>query len=306
MGDPAVKETEALEVQRPEHSLMRPVVSPGHLVEVHKEVATLIANALERGRDYGTIPGAGDKPTLLKPGAERLSIAFGTFPRYSIVASEIDHDRETEWIKRKKKWRNREFDGWEEERGSSLGLYRYVVRCELVRRADGAIVGDGLGSASTLESKYIDRPRDCENTVLKMAEKRALVAAVLNAFGLSDRFTQDVEDGDGHEDPQSSGRQAKGGKSGSKKPAGRRDEGPTPDQVALIDEWIARDDLPEKLRGWLRTRLADQALTRELAAGIIEKTRRDYPATREQEAQPVEGEPPPMDDSDAPEPGSRG
>ena len=185
-------------VQRPATALVRPAANPAVMVEVHKEVTQLIRECLEDGRDYGKIPGAGDKPTLLKPGAERLAIAFGTFPRYEIVQQEIDHDREVTWIKRKKKWRNqfkgdREFT-WEEERGTSLGLYRYVVRCTLVRREDGAVVAEGIGSCSTMESKYIDRPRDCENTALKMAEKRGFIAAALNGFGLSDRFTQDVED----------------------------------------------------------------------------------------------------------------
>ena len=80
--------------------------------------------------------------------------------------------------------------------GKSLGLYRYVIKCYIKDHSEKTI-GSGIGSCSTLESKYIDRPRDMENTVLKMAQKRALVAATLNAFGLSDRFTQDmVEDED--------------------------------------------------------------------------------------------------------------
>jgi hypothetical protein len=184
---------------RPQTSaLVRPVVQPAALIEVHKEVTALITQCLEKGRDYGVIPGTGDKPTLLKPGAERLAIAFGAFPRYENVMEDVDHDRAVTWTKRKKIWRNqfkgdREFT-WQQESGTSLGLYRYVVRCTLVRREDGATIAEGIGSCSTMESKYIDRPRDNENTVLKMAQKRALIAATLNGFGLSDRFTQDVED----------------------------------------------------------------------------------------------------------------
>lgn len=179
-------------------ALIRPVATPMALMELHKEIATVIGSILQEGIDYGKIPGAGDKAALFKAGAERVCFAFGCAVKYEVVQREIEHDRSVPWTKRKKLWRNqfkgdREFT-WQEEAGASLGLYRYEIRCQLVRREDGAIVAEGLGSCSTMESKYIDRPRDCENTVLKMAQKRAMVAAVLNGFGLSDRFTQDVED----------------------------------------------------------------------------------------------------------------
>jgi len=179
-------------------ALVRPVATPAALIEAHKAVSELIEKALEKGKDFGVIPGTGDKPTLLKPGAERLCIAFGSYPDYEVISQEIDHDRPVTWSKRKKVWRNahrgdREFT-WQQETGESAGLYRYVVRCQIVSRGNGAILGVGIGACSTMESKYVDRPRECENTVAKMAQKRALVAATLNAFGLSDRFTQDVED----------------------------------------------------------------------------------------------------------------
>lgn len=169
-------------------ALMRPIARPAEFVEAHKEAAALIRDALEQGRDYGRIPGAGNKPALLKPGAERLALAFGCRADYEIVQGEVDHNRDNKY--QDKSGRER----------TSFGLYRYVVRCVLTRH-DGAEVGSGLATCSSLESKYISRPRDCENTVLKMAEKRALVAAVLGAFGLSDRFTQDIEDMENDEEP---------------------------------------------------------------------------------------------------------
>lgn len=164
---------------------LRPVVSPAALIEAHKEAADVLRSALEDGRDYGAIPGAGPKKVLLKPGAERLCVAFGLQPVYSLLSSETDHDREVTFNDRK--------------RGSSTstGLYRYVVKCQLTR--DGVVVGEGIGSCSTMEQKYVSRPRDSENTVLKMAKKRALVDAVLGTLSLSDRFTQDV--GDDEVDP---------------------------------------------------------------------------------------------------------
>lgn len=175
-------------------ALMRPIVRTADLLDLHKEVTEMCRVALVEGVDYGTIPGTerSGKKALLKAGAERLSVAFGVFPRYSVVSSEVDHDRETAYVKRKKIWtKGSNRPTFEEGPGVSLGLYRYVVRCELVARATGQVVADSIASCSSLESKYIDRPRDCENTVIKMAQKRAFVSATLNGFGLSDRFTLD-------------------------------------------------------------------------------------------------------------------
>lgn len=169
-----------------QRGLLRPIARPEQMIEVHKEAAELIRAALEQGRDYGVIPGTGNKATLLKPGAERLCVAFGLSPRLEIVEREIDHDRAVEWSTRN-------------GRGTSRGLYRYVVRCALLR--DGYEAGSGLGACSTMESKYVRDPRAAENTALKMASKRALVAAVLSTLALSDRFTQDIEDHDHQEAP---------------------------------------------------------------------------------------------------------
>jgi hypothetical protein len=188
-------------------ALLRPIAALEEILESQKAVAEVIARALVNGQDYGIIPGTSrrgrdgketGKPTLLKPGAERVLLTFGCYPDYKILASEADHSREVQWVKKTKKYRNRTRDDkewdWIEEHGTSLGLYRYVVKCDVVQRSTGEIIGSGIGVCSTLESKYVDRPRDLENTVLKMAEKRGLVAAVLNTFGLSDRFSQDLED----------------------------------------------------------------------------------------------------------------
>jgi len=181
------------EVPRPV-TMLRPIAEPAGIIEAQETTRTLIQKALSKGRDYGLIPGTGDKPTLLKPGAERIVLAFGCFARFSIVTQEVEHDRIVNWVKRQKQWRGKQFLGWKEEAGVSLGLYRYVVLCEIVLRETGAVVGSCVASCSTMESKYVERPRDSENTVLKMAEKRALVGATLVTFGLSDQFTQDLDE----------------------------------------------------------------------------------------------------------------
>jgi hypothetical protein len=179
-------------------ALLRPIAAPKEIIEAQNEARAMVHEALVDGRDFGKIPGT-DKATMLKPGAERVALGFGCYyGTAEILESQIDHDREVRYVKKKKVWNNA-FKGDKsytnvEEPGTSLGLYRYVVRVPIVERATGQVVGSGAGSCSSMESKYIDRPRDCENTVLKMSYKRAMVAACLTTFGLSDEFTQDVED----------------------------------------------------------------------------------------------------------------
>lgn len=227
---------ELTQIQTAQPAMLRPVAQVQALADIHREIAEVVASILEEDLDYGPIPGTGTKPSLLKPGAERLAAAFGMAPSYRVVESEVDHDRPVTFSSRKwcdadpplradgkqddelvtqlrnsnrgrfQKRGERSGGGviwqWqvaEVEEGESLGLYRYVVECVLTARATGEVVGAALGSCSTMETRYIRTPRDCENTVLKMASKRALVAAVLNTLSLSSRFTQDLEDSAGYE-----------------------------------------------------------------------------------------------------------
>jgi len=185
----------ALAVREAVGGLLQPVARVAEVIEAQEAVRELVARALKSGRDYMRIPGT-EKDTLLQPGAERMFAAFGCQAEFTVVEREVDHDRPVKYVKRSWEWHPTERGKkiWSEEPGESVGLYRYVVRCDLVHRATGVIVGTGIGSCSTMESKYIDRPRDLENTVLKMAKKRAMVDAVLTTFGLHDQFTQDVED----------------------------------------------------------------------------------------------------------------
>jgi hypothetical protein len=163
-----VLEVKSLTTSRPK--AMRSL-EPQDFMNFNSDLTSVITNNLKAGTN---------KPSLMKAGAERILKSFGCTARYELIVSEVDHFKEVKWEKRDKS-------------GTSIGLYRYTIKCEIVSQ-NGSVVGDCLGSCSTLESKYIDRPRDMENVVLKMAQKRALVGATLNAFSISDRFTQDVED----------------------------------------------------------------------------------------------------------------
>lgn len=196
--DEATPGTAVAMVNRSKPTLLRPIATPQEVMAVQQEQRAFIKAALVEGKHYGTFPGV-DKKSLFKAGAEVTCAGFGLMPRYRIVEKEVDHARETPWRKVKNKYRwegneKKEKIGEEITEGFSLGLYRYVVECELVNRETGEVVGSAIGSCSTMESKYIDRPRDSENTILQMAEKRAFVASTRTTFGLTDEFTQDIED----------------------------------------------------------------------------------------------------------------
>jgi hypothetical protein len=185
-------------------------------------IQEIMKSVMHLDEHFGTIPGT-KKPSLYKPGAEKLSLVFRLRPEYEIRRSEL-----------------------------SNGHREYEVVCTLYHIPTGQSVGQGVGSATTMEGKYRfrggekestgrkvpteywnlkkadkmkeataliggpgfsvgkfdeqweickhgekmehDNPADYYNTILKMAKKRAHVDAILTATAASDIFTQDVED----------------------------------------------------------------------------------------------------------------
>jgi hypothetical protein len=74
-------------------------------------------------------------------------------------------------------------------------LFHYHYRCSLYR--GGEMVGSGDGCCNSMEVKYQKQKHriyDLTNTICKIAQKRALVAAVLSSCGASEFFTQDLDD----------------------------------------------------------------------------------------------------------------
>ena len=190
-------------------------------------IQEVMAKVMVEGQHYGKIPGCGDKPTLLKPGAEKLSMTFRLRP---IIDNAQDIQIEQ----------------------LINGHINVRVYCHILS-ASGIELATGIGSCSSMESKFRYRggekkgtgqtvPKEywnlkkegktkeaqefiggqgfapgkidgewqiCEmgakmenpdiadvyNTVLKMAKKRAYVDGILSATGASDIFTQDIEDG---------------------------------------------------------------------------------------------------------------
>lgn len=131
---------------------------------------TVIQQAVKPGHDIGIIPGT-NKPTLLKPGAEKIVMMMGLSSRYEIMDKVEDYDK---------------------------GFFSYNVKCVLSR--NDYDICEGVGNCNSRESKYVKAdPYSIANTILKMAKKRAYVDAALSVASLSDIFTQDLEDMEGLE-----------------------------------------------------------------------------------------------------------
>ena len=162
------------------------------------QVQAAVQKSLKSGHDYDTIPGTG-KPTLLKPGAEKILMMFGLTSEYEFLDKIEDYDK---------------------------GIFAYTMKCILSR--NGQKITEGVGSCNSKEDKYRwrwykeeDVPAGVDkdslksktnrwgkteykleneeiysqaNTILKMAKKRAQVDATLTVASLSEVFTQDIED----------------------------------------------------------------------------------------------------------------
>jgi len=186
------------------------------------KIQQLMHEVLQEGQHYGTIPGT-EKPTLLKPGAEKINFMFriGT-GRLEIMKLDFDN-----------------------------GHREITVTTPIIHIPTNTVLAYGIGSCSTLESKYkyrnaakkcptcgketiikgkeeygggwicfakkggcgakykendtlitgqvvgkVENPdiADVYNTVLKMAAKRSYVDGTIKASAASDFFTQDIED----------------------------------------------------------------------------------------------------------------
>lgn len=191
--------------------------------EQRRLLASYVRQHMIEGADFGVIPGT-QKPTLLKPGAEKLVDLFRCTPIFEII------ERVEDWDK---------------------PLFHYLFRVRIESRESGLVVAEGFGSANSREGRYrwrngerlcpkcgkptiikgkaefgggwicfakkggcgakfsngdkavegqeIGRVENDDiftltNTILKMAKKRALVDAAIALARCSDIFTQDVED----------------------------------------------------------------------------------------------------------------
>ena len=97
-------------------------------------VQQIMRNIMREDEHYGTIPGT-KKPSLYKPGAEKLGLVFRLRPEYQITRSDLPN-----------------------------GHREYEVVCTLIHIPTGQSVGQGVGNATTMEGKYRFRGGEKEGT----------------------------------------------------------------------------------------------------------------------------------------------
>jgi hypothetical protein len=211
-------------IPHPSQSLPTLTSNAAKIDEIKSQVNLIqhvMREVMREDEHFGVIPGCGDKPALLKPGAEKLMLTF-----------RLANDLEIETV-------------------DLPGLHREYRVKVTIYAPNGQRLGTGVGSCSTMESKYrfrtgpvedtgrpvpkaywenresnpgraqsliggkgysvkkidgvwkivqqgekveFDNPADNYNTCLKMAKKRALVDAVLTSTAASDLFTQDIDE----------------------------------------------------------------------------------------------------------------
>ncbi len=130
-----------------------------------KTLMTWVKQAMVEGVDFGRVQTKRglSKPSLWKPGAEKICGMLGITAHFPTL----------------KEWETAVLNGGE--------IVNVIVRCEL-QDAHGHIVADGIG-ARNLRNEYGDL-----NKCLKMAVKSSHIDATLRMAGLSEVFTQDLED----------------------------------------------------------------------------------------------------------------
>jgi hypothetical protein len=213
---PAVRAHEAM--------VTRAEVSVEDVIAQRDKIKAVMAQVMADGVHYGRIPGV-SKPTLFKSGAEVLNTTFRLAPSY--VSERIFHDDGHLTVIAKCVLTHApsgmvlaEGEGMCSSREMKYA-WRAAARSCPVCGAEAIIKGkqeygggwlcwknhktnpgcgtkfqDGDTEIEGQATGKITNPdlADTWNTVLKMADKRALVAAVLNGTAASDIFTQDVED----------------------------------------------------------------------------------------------------------------
>lgn len=132
-------------------------------------IKSFVQSELKEGinNDFAVIPGTAKK-ALLKPGAEKLMKLFGLSSTVECIHKEID---------------------------ILTGFAMFIYKAKVIHIRTGHLVAECEGVANSHERKYKKQNmNDILNTLMKMAQKRAVVGAVIQATAASDYFTQDPDE----------------------------------------------------------------------------------------------------------------
>ncbi|ADE16997.1 hypothetical protein Nhal_3988 (plasmid) [Nitrosococcus halophilus Nc 4] len=208
-----------------------------------------IRAALVEGVDYGRIHSVGknkcqyaaqgkaeecpnpkhwSKPSLFKPGAEKICGMLGVTVHFPTLSD------------------------YEQAAISGAGIKQVILRCEL-KNTSGLVMADGVGARNA------SKDGDDLNKTLKMAEKSAMIDAVLRMAGLSEVFTQDLEDGthggtvgDSHKNSEKNRSQDQGLQSEKEKKKAQRQR-ITPAQHRRLEARITELGLErDRVKAWLK------------------------------------------------------
>lgn len=128
-----------------------PAMSIGQAAARFNTLVEFVQTVMRPDVDYGVIPGT-PKPTLLKPGAEKLTTLFGLTTRFVVVEKTED---------------------WTGEQHGGEPFFYYWYRCQLWRGE--RLIAEADGSCNSRESKYRWRNADrkcpnCDQATIKRSK----------------------------------------------------------------------------------------------------------------------------------------
>ena len=253
---------------------------------------------LRENVDYGTIPGAGDKKNLLKPGAEKLLQWFGFGSRSIEVKIERDDP---------------EYPSGVADKARRIGV---TYRTEVTKTVPGGevIVATCEGYAGYDEDRYYTTAEDAAakaeakerhwaakdkrqpnpakwanateyrapwNTLIKMSQKRSYVGAAIDATGAAGLFTQDMED-----------MAAPGAAPAVLADAGRAAIAKLPQAVGKeLDAWYKAVNWPDPDR-WDTEQWCRALIKAGMLSAGNSQPPRTAPAQQDAESKPANGQPP--------------
>ncbi len=121
--------TQELQVLPTQHivNVADSALSIDQIVKQRTLITDCMSKAMREDQHYGKVPGCGDKPTLLQPGAQLLAHLFRLRPEYEVIETDLPNDHK-----------------------------RFRVTCRLffIGSTPEIKISEGVGESSSMESKH--------------------------------------------------------------------------------------------------------------------------------------------------------